>query len=192
MSALTLNVNLLSNAIAQEYDKYGENYSTYPTDDKKYECRTGPFEGFFVGSVEFCKFKFIDKVDRDRDNSTGTHGPSGPQGIQGIQGPIGPNGTQGPEGQSVLNSSRFYDLFSPVVNSSSSGVTATAFVFCDTGDSATGGGFLKAGDNLDIFVSAPNNDGESGWTVGAIVSPPGPFALAATVQCFDNPPAHIP
>jgi hypothetical protein len=36
MSALTLNVNLLSNAIAQEYDKYGENYSTYPTDDKKY------------------------------------------------------------------------------------------------------------------------------------------------------------
>jgi len=60
MSALTLNVNLLSNAIAQEYNKYGENYSTYHTDDKKYECRTGPFEGFFVGSVEFCKFKFID------------------------------------------------------------------------------------------------------------------------------------
>jgi hypothetical protein len=26
-----------------------------PTDDKKYECRTGPFEGFFAGSVEFCK-----------------------------------------------------------------------------------------------------------------------------------------
>ena len=23
----------------------------------KYECRTGPFEGFFVNSVEFCKFK---------------------------------------------------------------------------------------------------------------------------------------
>ena len=21
----------------------------------KYECRTGPFEGFFVSSVEFCK-----------------------------------------------------------------------------------------------------------------------------------------
>ena len=27
----------------------------YPTEDKKYECRTGPFEGFFVSSVEFCK-----------------------------------------------------------------------------------------------------------------------------------------
>ena len=27
-------------------------YSQYPTDDKKYECQTGPFEGFFVSSVE--------------------------------------------------------------------------------------------------------------------------------------------
>ena len=42
--------------MAQEYDKYGDStYSQYPTDDKKYECRTGPFEGFFVSSVEFCK-----------------------------------------------------------------------------------------------------------------------------------------
>jgi hypothetical protein len=23
-------------------------YSEYPTDDEKYECKTGPFEGFFV------------------------------------------------------------------------------------------------------------------------------------------------
>ena len=46
-------------ALAQNYgyqDDYGDtNYSTYPTDDKPYECRTGPFEGFFVSSVEFCK-----------------------------------------------------------------------------------------------------------------------------------------
>ena len=59
----------------------------------KYECRTGPFEGFFVSSVEFCKFKF-DKDDRKdrKDNRTGTQGqpgPAGPQGIQGIQGPAG-------------------------------------------------------------------------------------------------------
>ena len=65
MSALTLNVNLLSNAMAQGYDIYRDNgyYSQYPTDDKKYECRTGPFEGFFVSSVEFCKhIKFDDKI----------------------------------------------------------------------------------------------------------------------------------
>ena len=37
-------------------------YSTYPTEINKYECQKGPFEGFFVGSVEFCKFnKFDDK-----------------------------------------------------------------------------------------------------------------------------------
>src|SRR5215211_2327105 len=41
-------------AMAQGY--YGDDsYSQYPTDDKKYECRTGPFQGFFVSSVEFCK-----------------------------------------------------------------------------------------------------------------------------------------
>ena len=28
-------------------------YSEYPTKENKYECRTGPFEGFFVSSVEF-------------------------------------------------------------------------------------------------------------------------------------------
>ena len=51
--------------------KYGDSsYSTYQTEDKKYECRTGPFEGFFVSSVEFCKIK-IDKDDR-KVNRTGT------------------------------------------------------------------------------------------------------------------------
>jgi len=67
------NTNLFSNAMAQSYDTYSDSYySTYPTDDKKYECRTGPFEGFFVGSVEFCKLRFDDSK---RDNRTGTPGP---------------------------------------------------------------------------------------------------------------------
>ena len=71
LAAPFANLNIFSNtAIAQEYDKYGDSsYSTYPTEDKKYKCRTGPFEGFFVGSVEFCKFKFDDKDRKDiRDN----------------------------------------------------------------------------------------------------------------------------
>ncbi|HEX6647683.1 MAG TPA: hypothetical protein VF047_10940 [Nitrososphaeraceae archaeon] len=52
-----------NSAMAQGY--YDDSYSTYPTDDKKYECRTGPFEGFFVSSVEFCKhIKFDDKRER--------------------------------------------------------------------------------------------------------------------------------
>ena len=47
------------NVKAQEYggsyDYDDDTYSTYPTELNKYECRTGPAEGFFVGSVEFCK-----------------------------------------------------------------------------------------------------------------------------------------
>jgi hypothetical protein len=102
--------NIFSNVMAQEYDKYGDSsYSQYPTDDKKYECRTGPFEGFFVSSVEFCKHvKFDDKDRKDvRDNRTGIPGPPGPAGPQGIQGPSGPAGgpagPQGPPGKDGIN-----------------------------------------------------------------------------------------
>ena len=41
-------------------DKYPDSYSIsaeyskYPTIDKIYECQTGPLEGFFTSSVEFC------------------------------------------------------------------------------------------------------------------------------------------
>src|ERR687898_1378593 len=104
------NITLFSNpAMAQGYDaNYADNsYSSYPTDDKKYECRTGPFEGFFVSSVEFCDAKkFDDNKKRDhrdnRDNKTGPAGPQGPQGppgANGTQGPPGANGTQGPPGE---------------------------------------------------------------------------------------------
>ena len=102
-------IPLLNNnaAMAQGYYNYGDrdSYSQYPTDDKKYECRTGPLEGFFVSSVEFCKFKFDDKDRKDiRDNRTGTQGPpgpqgpAGPQGIQDIQGLPGKDGMDGATG----------------------------------------------------------------------------------------------
>ena len=57
MPILNQQQNSFSNeAMAQEYDTYDDNkYSQYPTAVNKYECRTGPFEGFFVSSVEFCK-----------------------------------------------------------------------------------------------------------------------------------------
>ena len=73
--------NSFSNVMAQEYDKYRDSsYSQYPTYDNKYQCRTGPFEGFFVSSVEFCKFNKFDDNKRDnRDNNrTGTQSPPGP------------------------------------------------------------------------------------------------------------------
>ena len=48
-----VNMNNVFNVKAQGYDDYSYNdrYRTYSTDDKKYECRTGPFEGFFVSSI---------------------------------------------------------------------------------------------------------------------------------------------
>ena len=92
-----------SNVKAQEYGSYDDDdrYSKYPTEVNKYECRTGPLEGFFVSSVEFCKFKFDDKdrKDHSRDNNqTGTQGPPGPVGPQGPQGDTGATGATGPQG----------------------------------------------------------------------------------------------
>ena len=70
------NTNLFSNAMAQSYDTDSDSYySTYPTDNNKYECQTGPLEGFFVSSVEFCKKVKFDKDESKRDsNRTGPPG----------------------------------------------------------------------------------------------------------------------
>ena len=60
---------------------------------------TGPFEGFFVSSVEFCKhIKFDKDNDRKDSNRTGTQGPPGPQGPPGATGATGPQGPQGIQG----------------------------------------------------------------------------------------------
>ena len=76
-------------------------YSEYQTEEYKYECQTGPAEGFFVSSVEFCKHIKIDDKDRkdhSRDNKTGTQGPLGPKGETGPQAPPGATGATGPPG----------------------------------------------------------------------------------------------
>src|SRR5215212_11070660 len=93
------NNNNFSNVTAQEYDKYRDSsYSQYPTDDNKYQCRTGPFEGFFVSSVEFCKHVKFDKDNDRKDNQTGTQGPPGPQGPKGDTGATGATGATGSQG----------------------------------------------------------------------------------------------
>jgi hypothetical protein len=69
-----------NSVFAQSYNdqSYGDSsyssdrYSKYPTQDNKYVCQRGPFEGFYVSSVEFCKpdfddKKFDDKKDRHDD-----------------------------------------------------------------------------------------------------------------------------
>ena len=83
---------------------YNIDYSEYPTEEYKYECKTGPLEGFFVSSVEFCKHVKFDKdedkkdTNRDNNNQTGTQGPPGPEGPQGETGPQGTPGATGATG----------------------------------------------------------------------------------------------
>ena len=112
MPFLNHNNSFLSNPVmAQGYDKYGDSsYSQIPTDDKKYECRTGPFEGFFVSSVEFCKHVKFDNDKHDdrkdysnRDNNNNKTGTQGPQGLPGPQGPQGPQGLPGVNGTNGIN-----------------------------------------------------------------------------------------
>ena len=199
--------------MAQEYDKYGDSYySQIPTEDKKYECRTGPFEGFFVSSVEFCKHVKFDKDD-GKDNRTGTQGPPGPVGATGatgpqgppgetgqvIQGLIGPNGTQGPSGiTQLINGSNIYQVDDFDSGNDTVGfppLNLGAFAFCDPGDFVLTGGFFIGGTtvgdvNIDDTANAPFFSGNWGWFTRVNVEGEADVSLQARAYCFDNPPPH--
>ena len=73
-----VNINGVTKANAQGYDEYNyydDGYSQYPTDDKKYECRTTAFRRLFCkfSRILFKHIKFDkdDRQNRDRDNRTG-------------------------------------------------------------------------------------------------------------------------
>ncbi len=145
MLAIIPLLNNNSIALAQGY--YDDSYSQYPTDDKKYECRTGPFEGFFVSSVEFCKHLKFDKDRKDisRDNRTGPQGPAGPTGPQGLPGINGTNGAQGPPGPAGTNQINSTNLYLVEGNettiSSSIPAILTSTATCDVGDVVIDGGY---------------------------------------------------
>jgi hypothetical protein len=200
-------------AMAQEYDKYIDSYySQYPTDDKKYECRTGPFEGFFVSSVEFCKhIKFDDKDDNrkdiSRDNKIGTQGPPGPQGLQGETGPQGPpsatgapglngiNGTQGPQGQSgimTLNDTNTYEV-NESLGPIGIGTVGNVHANCDPGDFVISGGYTIGTDlngRFQILNDARNLSDQptDGWFVSLQNIGPSLITFNVSATYFDNPP----
>ena len=192
------NNSFLNTANAQEYDKYRESYySQYPTDDKKYECRTGPFEGFFVSSVEFCKHvKFDDRKDnKDRDNRTGTQGPPGPQGPQGIPGPEGTpgtNGAPGPSGITQLNNTTTYTITSPIVLSGDDDAIGEGIAACDIGDFAISGGYTlnnQSPKNVEFFTVTDSPLGDNAWKVRTFSNFGGiDIGGNVTAKCFDNPP----
>ena len=192
--------SFLHPAVAQGYgyDNYGEtNYSTYPTDDKKYECRTGPFEGFFVSSVEFCKHGKFDKDDRkdSRDNRTGTQGPPGPTGATGPQGPPGTNGTNGatgPSGITQLNNTTTYTITSPIVLSGDDDAIGEGIAACDIGDFAISGGYTlnnQSPKNVEFFTVTDSPLGDNAWKVRTFSNFGGiDIGGNVTAKCFDNPP----
>ena len=184
--------NSFSNtAMAQGYYgdyNIGDSYSKYPTEDNKYECQTGPLEGFFVSSVEFCKFKF-DKDDKRDNNRTGTQGPPGPQGPPGANGTQGPPGIQGPVGPTNISSNVY--VRSETVNLTQS---SGAFVPCDEGDNILTGGFSLnlSSDDIVIVRNEPelNDEGIWEWRFVATLEAPISIDPFVTVDalCFDNSP----
>ena len=177
--ATTLNI-IISHAMAQGYDDnyYGDDsYSTYPTEDKKYECQTGPFEGFFVGSVEFCKFNKFDKDDRKDNNRTGTQGPPGPQ---------------GPAGQ--INFTNTYRVVGPGATiTSETPSRAFSVSLCDPGDIVLEGGgsvanFLDEGlgNVFQIIRETVTVNEQNGYRVGGVGA--NLTSFDSNARCIDNPP----
>ncbi|MGZ5550638.1 MAG: collagen-like triple helix repeat-containing protein [Nitrososphaeraceae archaeon] len=209
------NNSFLSNpAMAQEYDTYGDSsYSKYPTDDNKYECRTGPLEGFFVSSVEFCNFNKFDKDDNDRqDNRTGTQGPAGPQGVPGPQGergltgatgmtgPAGTDGEDGATGITFLNGTNLYRVVADRTFAEEGDFSTFSFAECDSRDSPVNGFSiyspgLIAGNGTISFTGTIANL-TTGFNLTALPTGYLTSVIDATandlvrsgVTCFDNPP----
>ncbi len=198
-------------AMAQEYEKYGDSsYSQIPTEDKKYECRTGPFEGFFVSSVEFCKHVKFDDNKRDhRDNNqTGTQGPPGPQGIQGppgeqgiqgpsgeqgIQGPSGEQGIQGPLGITFINTTNTYPVTSNQITNNATN-SSIGRATCDLGDFVIDGGYQVIGasgtdpwEAIERPIISPLGSGFEVTLLPSIINP-GTVIYVVQAICFDNPP----
>jgi hypothetical protein len=215
LSAIPL-LDYNNSAMAQGYNIYRDNgyYSQYPTDDKKYECRTGPFEGFFVSSVEFCKHVKFEKDDRkDNNNQTGTQGPpgpqgpagppgangtqgpQGPQGIQGIQGPIGPNGTQGPIGPNGTQgppgpTGPFYQVQTAVIDVTPDEL-GSAEVSCDEGDVAiSGSGRFLVAQNDNLRSTADLRINNTSWIAELNFDGANNGGVQVFAICLDNPPAH--
>jgi hypothetical protein len=177
------------------------------------ECRTGPFEGFFVSSVEFCKHvKFDDKKDHARDSKIGSQGPPGVNGTTGTtgatgpQGPIGPNGTNGVNGAQGIQGpagppgiTQLNDINTYLVNNETFAASPPYPIgeaVCDTGDYVINGGYVLTGSggptsDITVHRDRPITDPlvGSGWEILLIPADPTDLVrYIVSAICFDNPP----
>jgi hypothetical protein len=172
MSTFTLNINLIPNAMAQ-YEYNDHKYSNYPTPITKYECQKGPFEGYFVSSVEFCKFNKFDNDRKDnRDNKTGTQGPSG---------------------ITQLDNTTTYNITAPIVVSVvGDNAVGEGFAICDSGDFAISGGYTlnnQSPQAVEFFTVTDSPLNDNAWKVRTFSNfEDVDVGGNVTAKCFDNPP----
>ena len=118
----------------------------------------------------------------------GPQGEVGPMGPQGEVGPAGPQGEPGPQGApGVLGFyTRFAELTVPP------GETAEVVASCDTGDQATGGGYLNPNAFGDVILTRPEDTGTpTGWRVRAFYDGshgPTSLKMSGWVVCADLTP----
>jgi hypothetical protein len=180
-----------SNDHSYSSDYVNGKYSKYPTMENNYECRTGPFEGFFVSSVEFCKHIKFD--DKKRDSKIGPPGPQGPQGVQGIQGPRGfngtdgVNGTQGPPGPNRIDLTSVYTVRGNIDNTTGDGI-AISTANCTLGDTVLSGSYTLS-PSLDFEISDGALVTQDGWFTRAVGAAVGDdiVGIQTFAQCFNNP-----
>ena len=183
--------NLFPNAMAQgnEYDgkSYDNKYyddrkiTLYPTKINKYECQKGPFEGFFVSFLEFCKDVPIVNV-----NGLGTQPPPSPAGSQVIQVATGVQEAIGSPNPNQINEPSLYLRNGNFATTNTTSQIASV-AFCDPGPIVVEGSHQlmnKQGNPILGFINPIIGDKDVYST--ALISTN--VTLQSTALCFNNNP----
>jgi len=186
------NISLFSNTVAMaqgnEYDdksySNNKNYddmkvSLYPTKVNKYECQKGPFEGFFVSSVEFCKDVPI--VNLNGIAAELLPSPSAPQIIQVFS---GTQETTVPSSTDQVNEPNLYFRDgNPATTNTTSQIMSVAF--CDPRDKVIQGFYQLTNKQENPILGFINQitGGKNAYSTALISSN---VTLQSTAFCFNN------
>ena len=134
-------------------------------------------------------------------------GAQGEQGIQGIPGTAGTPGTpgaagaQGSPGPSTINTTNVYRNFGETNDEIFTRSFGSSVAFCDEGDTALSGSFVvgQIGEPepglepaIPLLISSEPLADFTGWNITVFGINSGNGFVTADVECFDNPPPHIP
>lgn len=186
------NISLFSNTVAMaqgnEYDgksyNNNKNYddmkvSLYPTKVNQYECQKGPFEGFFVSSVEFCKDVPI--VNLNGREAQLPPSPADPQIIQvfsGAQENTVPSSTD-----QINEANLYFRDGNPATTNTTSQIMSVAF--CDPSDKVIQGFYQLTNKQENPILGFINQiTGEKNAYSTALIS--SNVTLKSTAFCFNN------